>query len=366
MRYANIEHKGTDGGEKVNFKGKYSRYEGFCRNFALIAKEYLAICTDDEMLQKLLTVQDCFDARKLILTGNGIGFAAARSLYGLFTHGNDIMFGVELMTYNKFNYYAEPAKLGAGEPNTPLVLFFTEKLEGREYETSLQTARRLGADIIVVAAGTGSPENKICGLGLDSSEPDYAPRAYLGMLCAGLGLALRIKNVRGCCSKYEVRSIIASLSNYFENVQAYMPAIRCSAETFAEECRGKSLFEYIADWDRGGCAEFLGILGSRLLGAQYDLSDSETWCHIDVWELERQEICTVLVSDTAQPSFSRVVETANTVRLLQRPCLLISDADPGCGLSAALPEAGEELPWMSIFGNFMPGIIYLGCMEAGV
>lgn len=350
----------------MNLTEKHFRYEDFCRDFAKRAKESLEFCSEQSKLKKLLSVRDCFDARKLILTGSGIGYAAARSLYGLFANRNDIMFGVELMTQSNFNYYAEPGKLGAGEPNTPLVLFFAERPEGRVYEVGLQTARRLGADMIVISAGADSGEEKFWGLGLEYAEPGYAPSAYLAMLCAGLGLALRLMNVRGCCSEHEARRIKDSLNNYFENVQDCMPDIRCSAETFAEECRGKHLFEYIADWDRGGCAEFLGILGARLLGAQYDLSDSETWCHIDVWELERQEICTVLISDTAQPSFSRVVETANTVRLLQRPCLLISDGNRDCGLSAPLPKADKDLPWLSIFGNFIPGIIYLGYMEAGI
>lgn len=341
------------------------RYGHFCDNYSRLAKAQLDTVISSVKLQQLLSVRDCFDARKLILTGSGIGFAVAQSLFGLFTHKSDIMFGVELMEQSKFNYYADPNKLGVEEPNTPLILFFAETWDNQDLAQSLRVSQQLYADTIVIcASGKGSSGAKFLELSLKQDDLDFMGIAYLSMLCAGFALAFRLMQVRGLYSEYEVTRIRKMLEGYFDQCQLCMPAIRNAAEDFAGRCSGKRLFEYIADWDRAGSANYLGILGARILGLQYDLSDSETWCHIDFWEECRQDICTVLVTDTNQPSFSRVMETANTVRLLERPYLIISD-EAGChSFCAPVPNATRELPWMNIFGNFLPGIITFGYMEA--
>ena len=49
------------------------RYGHFCDNYSRLAKAQLDTVISSVKLQQLLSVRDCFDARKLILTGSGIG-----------------------------------------------------------------------------------------------------------------------------------------------------------------------------------------------------------------------------------------------------------------------------------------------------
>ena len=337
------------------------RYSDFGRNYARFCKGLLSAFWKSPVLESTLSVRDCFDARKLILTGSGIGYAAARSLYSLFCSKSDIMFGVELMSQSDLNYFPDPRALGADEPNTPLVILLSESPYSFDYYASLNAVRSVAGNCISICA-QGDSREKLISLGLDPDDPNYLVKSYVGMLFALIGIIFRIARVRGTVSELELSRTEQAITDYLNACQGRLAAIDGSVLDFAKKCGGKHFFEYIADWDHAGCAQFLGVLGAHTLGLHYDVSDSEGWCHINVWEKYREEICTVSIGDSHQSSFSRLLETTSNVRILERPYLFVTDAPTDSLYCSFIPEAPAEYPWLTAFADFLPVLSVMGLM----
>ena len=103
-----------------------NRYRPFAEGLPALCGELLDRLWMNDALQEALSVGSCFDARKVVLTGSGVGYAAVLAGAPVFSEQCDIFFGAEVMAQADFNYFNNVAAMGIGEPNTPLVVVATE------------------------------------------------------------------------------------------------------------------------------------------------------------------------------------------------------------------------------------------------
>lgn len=345
-----------------------SPYDSFIRDYAEICRTQMSAVWMSSQLEKALSVRDCFDARRIILTGSELGYAAAVAGLEAFRAAckGDIMFGIELITQAEFNYFNNVANMGIGEPNTPLVFVMGETQDDSDLQNTLCAAQKSGANPILICA-QGDPDDSEHGklfLGIEPQDPNYLPKAYIGLLLAVVSVGYRVGRVRGPVNESEVAQLARETDSYIEKCEKALPRICEAAWDFAERTKGMLCFNYIADADMAGSAHFLGTVGARTIGHQYEINDSEEWCHIAFWLLDRFHVATVLLACKSQNSFSRLVETMGSVYKLKRPYLLVTDANEAefgeqvrC---CRIPSPPNAFVWMASLINSLPALFAYG------
>ena len=352
--------------EKVPTK---NRYWPFAEQLPELCEGMLDKLWMSEQMAQALSVGSCFDARKIVLTGSGIGYAAALAAAPIFTGHCDIFFGTAVEVQADFNYFNNVAAMGIGEPNTPLVILPTEFEDDPDAAHTLEMARKAGANSLLICAGKHSAQadlacNVIC-LGLDSSREDFLARAYLGLTLALVSAAYRIGRVRGTVSELELNQTRQRIAAYLQKASGQLDAFEGQGKAFAALCKDRDRFDYIADAEAQGPAHFLGTVGARVLGLQYAVNDSEEWCHVNYWMEDRFDLCTVMWGLKEQPSFSRAIETMGCVHKLERPYLFVTDADPGVFLEGTrcCEIPGPEERWMVSLISYLPALLAFGELE---
>ena len=156
------------------------RYGHFCDNYSRLAKAQLDTVISSVKLQQLLSVRDCFDARKLILTGSGIGFAVAQSLFGLFTHKSDIMFGVELKDRQDIIFYGKKLhEMGAQN------VLISMAGDGAILIDEYGKVHKCGVCKGVVKNSVGAGDSMVAGFIAGSEKGDYEYALKLGTATGG-------------------------------------------------------------------------------------------------------------------------------------------------------------------------------------
>ena len=336
----------------------FNDYEDFCRG-----------CIEElwmkDRLIDSLSMQECFDARKIILSGNGLGHAAAVSAFPVFQANCDIFFGTEIMDQAEFNYFNNVEAMGIGEPRTPLVLLASESEDDKDCEETLKIVNKVGANSLLICAGKNSKQeaiaNNVLYLGLDKEDRLYMAKAFLGMVIALCALAYRIGRVRGTVSELDVREVKEEMLSYIASIRDHISEYAEAAEDFAAMCGDNSCFDYIADAEAKGTAEACGVIGARKQGYRFTVNDSEEWCHVNYWMEDRFNLCTIMLGFKDQPSFSRILETMGCVNKLERPYLFVTDAEPEEFLEGTrclrIPEPPKGKRWFSTFASFIPAVL---------
>lgn len=348
-----------------------NRYRSFAEGLPALCGELLDRLWMSDALQEALSVGSCFDARKVVLTGSGVGYAAVLAGAPVFSEQCDIFFGAEVMAQADFNYFNNVAAMGIGEPNTPLVVVATEQADDPDAARTLEMVAQAGANSLLLCAAAQSAQaplarSALC-LGLDEAAPDFLPRAYLALTLALVCAGYRIARVRGTVSELELQRVRQALLDYTAAMSGCLEAAQAAAQDFAQRCGQRDRFDYIADAEARAAAHLLGTVGARTLGYQYAVNDSEEWCHVNYWMEPRFDLCTVMWGLRAQPSFSRTVETMGCVHKLERPYLFLTDAGEDEFLAGtrccAIPAPPQGRSWMAQLVSFLPGLLALGELE---
>lgn len=348
---------------------KTNRYGEFAANYAETANAMISALWMNPVFEEVLPVQRCFDARKIILTGNGVGYAAVIAGVTAFKEKSDVMFGVEVMKQTEFNYFNNVENMGIGEPYTPLVLVFCESADDPDALETIEMAKNCGANGVMVAAygdAFGKIEDGVC-LGVDRNENDHYAKAYLSQLITLVSLGCRVGRVRGPLGERDLQQYKEAMQEYVSSCTPYIEAMDVQARDFAQQCKGMLSYDLIADDDRAGAAHLIGVIAARENGIQYNVSDTEEWCHVNYWMLDRTGLPVMIWGDATQKSYSRVIETMSCIYKLERPYLFATDADAsdfyGETKCCAIPKAPEGKSWVAGLGNFLPMLLALGYLE---
>lgn len=134
------------------------------------------------------------------------------------------------------------------------------------------------------------------------------------------------------------------------------------------EADGVDMMDFIGDGPDYATAFFGSAKMVESFGGLTTNDDSEGWCHINFFLLEKDNIGTFIIANTQSPAFSRELETIRVACQLRSHVAVITDGDPGLFPENAVvfrtpqPECGWMAPLMQhIPMDFVAA--YIGCMR---
>lgn len=334
-----------------------------------LVEEQLAACFGPG-LRELISMAEIFDARKIILTGCGDSYAAALAMAPVIEKYCDC-FGVQVMRAVEFTRFLPKEDIGIGEPNSPLVIVISAGGSTARVVEALEKANKVGAFSILLTNKAESPAAKAARrvylMHTPSLPGNDTPglRSYFASQVGLIAFASRMGHVRGTLPPTGPEDFRAAILQY---VKSYRGEVleRIDDQMFRIARRWKDFerFDFIGDGVEYGSAFFGAAKFLECNGCAVSVDDSEDWCHVSFFLRDPGTVGTVIMADRRSPSYSRVVETANSANLLGRPVLVVTnggaeDFDRGIEV-CTLPDTPEGYGWLMPLMDYVPASLLAG------
>ena len=321
----------------------------------------------DKQLEELIPMKQIWDAQKIFITGCGdcwlAGIAAKPAFESIIHIETNAMRAIE------FSRVLNNKNLGYS-PNTPLVLLLSFSGESTRVVECAKRAAQYGANTLAITNNPNSSLAKVCRYCINTSLPEggeYFPGAttYNASLIALYLLALRIGRVRNQITPLEYNDMKNELLTYTKACQEKVEEYADRSFEIALKWQNLKAEDFIGDYGDYATAFFGSAKVIECFGGYTTYDDSEDWCHINYFLVEPERIGRVVIANKDTPSYSRLLETINAVKILGSPCVIVSDAD-----KSEFPEGMEvfTLPkakyfWMNPLCQHIPFDLIAGYIE---
>lgn len=330
-------------------------------------EEQVKLCFSPEQLENILQVKDCFDIRKVYITGCGDSLAAAGNMKPVIEKFCGVM-SCKVMDPISFTRYMTRSDIGIGEPNSPLVLSISAGGETSRVVEVLVKAAELKAFPLVITNNPESTCAKTARKSFIMKTPKMANdfpglRSYLANMLGIISIACRLGLVRGILRPEDPELWQEAINTY---VKSYAPEMdRISEEMFALADKWKDFrrFDFIGDGVSLHSALFAQEKFYECTGSIGCHNDSEDWCHINYFVKNPETVGTVFYAYGDQPTFSRIRETIGSAVTIGRPVLVITDTDEDFGEGAnvmRLPKTPEGFEWLRPLMDYCPAALLAG------
>lgn len=286
-------------------------------------------------LENMLSLKEIFDAQKIYITGCGDSWLAGVACKAAFESITKI--DTRVMRAIEFSRGLNGKNLGYS-PNTPLVLVISFSGEAtRAVECAMRATAR-GANTVAITNNPESRLAKACRHTLCVGLPaggEYYPggTTYSASMMALLLLAIRMGRARNTISAQEYERMRSGLLEYVHAVQECVPEFEERALLLARQWKDLRAIDFIGDYADYATAFFGSAKVIETYGGYTTYDDSEDWCHINYFLANPETIGRVVITNASTPSFGRVQETLAAIKLLDSPCMVVSDSD-----SSQFPE----------------------------
>jgi len=332
-----------------------------------MVEEQVEICFSPEQLEQILPIKDCFDIRKVFLTGCGDSLAAAGNMTPIIEKYCDIM-SCKALDPITFTRYMTKSDIGIGEPNSPLVLSISAGGETARVVEVLKKASELGAFPLVI---TGKPDStcaetakKAFIMNTPKMANDFPGlRSYLANMIGITAIACRLGLVRGVLKPEDPQNWKNAIINYVQSYEPVMEQISDKILALAEDWKDFRRFDFIGDGVSRNAALFAQEKFYEVTGSIGCCSDSEDFCHINYFVKDPETVGTVFFAYQDQPSYSRIKETIGSCVKIGRPVLVITDADDDFGPDVTkiiLPVTPAGFPWLRPLMDYVPAALLAG------
>ncbi len=269
-----------------------------------------------EKLETALPVLRCFDARKIILTGNSEGMAAVTSVLGLFQK-SDIFWGPLLVPQAKYNYGGCRHEVGIGEPNTPLVIVVD--LDGNDADAagSIKMTSEVGGISLLITVNDNADYAFHADHVLSLGEVFNAAQAYSAAVIALIAAAYRIGRARGQYTEADCRRVKEMILAYALRTDRVYEAIDGKVQRFVRETYRKEAFDCIGDGSAKAVMEFSSFLLTRYGGYLCTRNDLEKW-------RGRAEVPVIAAACKASPSYD-CIRDSMSAQGMDQSCIIITD-----------------------------------------
>ena len=252
----------------------------------------------------------------LYLTGSSTAFGVVRAAACLEDEAD-----LSILNQTDFNY-------GLSEEATGALLIVDLEGSDDDVTLSLEAAKARNMHTVLIT----SKNNDVNASKADNcitvpAAPDYYDwDAYLAaqiiVLAFAASRAVHTKNM----SPERFDALGKGIVDYSSDIAQNINSIADAAQAFAEVSATKSQFDLVADGCMESISEYLRALYCKTAGCLCSVNDSEEWCHVDFWCMNRYDIAAICACPKHAPSFSRFAETMMTVHRLERPYFIITDA----------------------------------------
>lgn len=293
---------------------------------------------EEALLQNTFGKREVFNARRLWLTGDTEGLAAAQAMNALFRSECEIFMGCAVMPALRIAYFASPGDLGVGEPDSPWIVAASETGADVCLCRALEKATELGAFTVLVTCNPHSPAAKAVKRVL-AVTPEEEGGAILA-LCGGLAaIACRIADAKRCTEPGAFGRWQAAWTEYRAQVRQALCRQKAGLRALAGCFANIRALETIGDDACGGAARYAAIRlgGKRRLPSA--VCDSEDWCHIGFFLRDPQTVGALFIVPSHAPSALRSRESIAMAQRIGRTVGIITDGEKTDGDTAGLPQA---------------------------
>lgn len=276
------------------------------------------------LLEDTFGKREVFNARRLWLTGDTEGLAAAQGMCALFQSECGIFMGCAVMPASRMAYFATSGELGVGEPDSPWIVAASETGEDPCLCRALERAAELGAFTVLVTCRPHSPAAKAVKrvLAVTPEGEDGAVPALCGGLAA---VACRIADVKRCTAPGAFERWQSAWTEYRTQVRQALCRQEAGLRALAGSFANIRALEAIGD---GACAGAARYAAGRLGGKRQlpsNVCDSEDWCHISFFVRDVQTVGTLFIVPSHAPSAPRFCESIAMAQRVGRTVGIVTD-----------------------------------------
>ena len=320
-----------------------------------------------------LPVKELWDAQKVFISGCGDSWLAGIAAKPAF----ECLTKIETNPIRAIEFSRILSNKNLGySPNTPLVILISYSGGAARAVECAKRASQYGANTIAITNNPESPLAKACRYCIKVGLPEggeYHPggTSYNASIIALYMIALRIGRVRNTITPLEFEDMQKELLNFAAESQKAVLGFEDRAFEIASQWKDLKAEDFIGDDMDYATAFFGSAKVVECYGGYTTYDDSEDWCHINYFLVEPEKIGRVVITNKSTPSYGRMLETIDAIKLLGSPCMIVSDAD-----NSEFPEGMEvfTMPtpkyfWMNPLVQHLPFDMvagYIGAMKGGV
>lgn len=291
----------------------------------LIRKQYEDL---ENKTRTILSFQEIFNIQKIILTGCGDSYAAALATQNVFSDlvgvPTEVVKAIDLA-----RFYPEK-ELGVACQN-PLIITVSNSGTGARINEAISRAKKCGAFVLSVTGNMESNLAKIANktLNLEIEKFPSAPgvRSYVVSLISLILLAIRFGEVRANYTMDQAMDYRKDLLNQADNLENSLEEINKICLDIARKYQNIECFDFVgagndyaSSWY--GHAKVLEAVGKYSMHI-----NSEEWFHLNFFARNTHNILTVINASKNNKAMSRNIELIKFAKILERPVILISDAE---------------------------------------
>lgn len=161
---------------------------------------------------------------------------------------------------------------------------------------------------------------------------DHAPNvtSYYSSLFSLMMFGFYMSMVKGQITREQANACRMGLLQYANSYSGkVMDELSEKAFKLAQqwEADGVDNMDFVGDGADYATAFFGSAKIIETFGGYTTYDDSEDWCHINYFLAQPETIGRVVITNPSTPSFGRMLETLNAVKLLESPCIVISEGE---------------------------------------
>lgn len=227
----------------------------------------------------------------------------------------------------------------------------------------------LGALTLGITSGRSTPLGQVCQKVIDSSIPKFesAPgvRGFLASFQALLLLAIRIGEVKGRYTMDQAKAYRMDVKHSAEKLAAALPAMDEKVYSIAQKWKNFPGFDFVGAGTDYASAWYSHAKMIEAAGRYSMHINTEEFLHLDFFLENCEHTGTVAFIDDANASMGRMKETLHYMQVMERPLMVVTDAD---GLDVPedalvkIPQTEYEIT--SPIMSFIPGALLAGYISA--
>ena len=302
-------------------------------------EEYVKIVYESVFPQvDQLPVKEIWDAQKIFITGCGDSWLAGIAAKPAF----ESVTKIETNAPRAIDFSRALSNKNLGySPNTPLVILISYSGTAARVIECAKRASKYGANTIAITNNPSSPLAENCRYCIHVGLPEngeYQPglTTYNASMIALFAIALRIGRIRNKITPLEYEDMKKELLSFVSEAQKKVSEYEERAFETALKWKDLKAEDFIGDYGDYATAFFGSAKVIETFGSYTTYDDSEDWCHINYFLADPEKIGRVVINNESSPSYDRMLETINAVKILKSPCMIVSDAG-----KEAFPETME-------------------------
>lgn len=251
----------------------------------------------DRQVRLLLTTDECYGVKRVVITGCGDSHMAGEAAELAFEKLAHVP--TEPMRANTAGRYAAPYPL-SHFPNNPLVVGISVSGTVSRTREAMQLFKQRGLPTVAITANPASPLGQLCDKVIDCAVPDFPPapgvRSYRMSLMALYLLAIRLGEVRDLYSQDVANGLRQELLQTADAIEATITAVHGKTRQLAEAVAHEKSFVFVGDGPNFATAMFGAAKVIEAAGVHAMGQESEEWAHLQYFSAVESTTPTFLIS----------------------------------------------------------------------